>query len=140
MADPNQLVTLGIDTHAEVHAVAALDERGLHTPWLQGERLAIRAGLAALDGRPAEAIHLYTEALQALRELGLVFEVAQVTIEMATVLDPSIPEVAAAIESARAILSGLRARAFLDQLEAAAQGQSSPVRSERSRSRDTSTV
>lgn len=28
MADPNQLVTLGIDTHAEVHAVAALDERG----------------------------------------------------------------------------------------------------------------
>lgn len=28
IADPNQLVTLGIDTHAEVHAVAALDERG----------------------------------------------------------------------------------------------------------------
>ena len=28
MADPHQLVTLGIDTHAEVHAVAALDERG----------------------------------------------------------------------------------------------------------------
>ncbi|MGH2428679.1 MAG: IS110 family transposase [Candidatus Limnocylindria bacterium] len=28
MADPNRLVTLGIDTHAEVHAVAALDERG----------------------------------------------------------------------------------------------------------------
>ena len=28
MAGPNQFVTLGIDTHAEVHAVAALDERG----------------------------------------------------------------------------------------------------------------
>jgi len=28
MAGPDQLVTLGIDTHAEVHAVAALDERG----------------------------------------------------------------------------------------------------------------
>ncbi|MGH2427692.1 MAG: IS110 family transposase [Candidatus Limnocylindria bacterium] len=28
MPDPDQLVTLGVDTHAEVHAVAALDQRG----------------------------------------------------------------------------------------------------------------
>ncbi len=120
--------------------LAAIDERGLHTPRHEAERLAIRAGLAALDGRSAEAIRLYGEALQAFRELGLVFEIAQATIEMATVLDPAAPEVAAAIESARTILSRLRARPFLDQLEAAAGRQHPSARTERSRSRDTSAV
>jgi hypothetical protein len=120
--------------------LAALDERGLHTPRLEAERLAIRAGLAALEGGTAAGLGLYTEALQAFRELGLPFHVAQATIEMATVLDPSTPEVAAAIESARAILLQLRARAFLDQLEAAAQRQPSPARIEPARARDTSAV
>ena len=120
--------------------LAALDERGLHTPHLEAERLAILAGLAAIDGRSAEAIHLYGDAFRALRELGLVFVEAQVAIEMATVLDPGTPEVATAVESAREVLSRLRARAFLDQLEAATQRQSPPPVPERERSRDTSAV
>jgi hypothetical protein len=56
------------------------------------------------------------------------------------VLDPSTPEVAAAIETARGILSRLRAQAFLDQLEAAAQTRPSPARAEPARQRDTSPV
>jgi class 3 adenylate cyclase/tetratricopeptide (TPR) repeat protein len=120
--------------------LAELDERGLHTAHLEADRLAIRAGLAALEGHAADGVRLYTEALQALGELGFPFSVAQVTIEMATVLDPSSPEVAAAIETARGILSRLRAQAFLDQLEAAAQTRPSPVRAEPARQRDTSPV
>ncbi len=98
--------------------LAALDERGLRTPRLEADRLAIRAGLAALDGRAAEAIRLYGDTLRAFRELGIPYEEAQVAIEMATVLDPSIPEVAVAVAAAREILSRLRARAHLGQLEA----------------------
>jgi len=120
--------------------LAALDERGLHTPHVEAERLAILAGLAAIDGRAAEAIHLYGDAFRALRELGLVFVEAQVAIEMATVLDPGIPEVATAVDSAREVLTRLGARAFLDQLEAATQRQSPPPVPERERSRDTSAV
>jgi class 3 adenylate cyclase/tetratricopeptide (TPR) repeat protein len=120
--------------------LAQLDEGGLHTPRLEAERLAIRAGLAALEGQAADALRLYGESLQVFRELGVPFSVAQVTIEMATVLDPSTPEVAAAIETARGILSRLRAQAFLDQLEAAAQTRPSPARAEPARQRDTSPV
>ncbi|MBF6606627.1 MAG: AAA family ATPase [Chloroflexi bacterium] len=98
--------------------LAAVNELGLHTPTLEAQGLTIRAGLAALDGRSAEAIRLYAEALRAFNALGIPYEEAQVAIEMATVLDPSIPEVAAAVEAARETLSRLRARAHLDQLEA----------------------
>ena len=120
--------------------LAALDELGAHTPRHEAERLAIRAGLAALEGQSADALRLFGESLQAFRELGLPFSVAEVTIEMATVLDPSTPEVADAIETARGILSRLRAHAFLDQLEAVAQRQPSPARAEPARQRDTSPV
>jgi class 3 adenylate cyclase/tetratricopeptide (TPR) repeat protein len=120
--------------------LAALDEIGVHTPRHEAERLAIRAGLAALEGQASDALRLYGESLQALHELGLPFSLAQVTIEMATVLDPSTPEVAAAVESARGILSRLRAQAFLDQLEAVAQPRPSPGRIPAARQRDTSTV
>jgi class 3 adenylate cyclase/tetratricopeptide (TPR) repeat protein len=120
--------------------LAALDELGVHTPRHEAERLAIRAGLAALEGHPTDALRLYSESLQAFRELGTPFSVAQVTIEMATVLDPSTPEVAAAIETTRGILSRLRAQAFLDQLEAAAQHRPSPARAEPVRARDTTAV
>ena len=120
--------------------LAALDELGVHTPRHEAERLAIRAGLAALEGQSADALRLFGESLQAFRELGLPFSVAEVTIEMATVLDPSTPGVADAIETARGILSRLRAQAFLDQLEAVAQRQPSPARAEPARQRDTSPV
>jgi tetratricopeptide (TPR) repeat protein len=120
--------------------LAALEELGVHTPRHEAERLAIRAGIAALEGQAADALRLYGESLQAFRELGIPFTVAEVTIEMATVLDPSIPEVAAAIEAARGILSRLRAQAFLDQLETAAQARPSPARAEPVRQRDTSPV
>ena len=121
-------------------AIAELDELGIHTPRHEAERLAIRAGIAALEGHAADGVRLYVESLQAFRDLGLPFAVAEVTIEMATVLDPATPDVATAIETARTILTRLRARAYLDQLEAAAQSRPSPARLEPARRRDTSAV
>jgi putative NIF3 family GTP cyclohydrolase 1 type 2 len=121
--------------------VAIIDERGVHTPLDEAERLGVRAGLAALDGQTAVAIRLYGDAQRAFHELGMVFAGAQTAIEMATVLDPTIPEVAQALESARAVLTRLRARAYLEQLEAASQRtSSSSSEPQRAQSRDTASV
>jgi tetratricopeptide (TPR) repeat protein len=132
-------IRLGDSEGAEAD-LAQLDMLGLPTPRLSAERLAIRGGLASLDGRPADAIRLYSEALAGFRELGYVLPQAQTAIDMATLLDPSIPEVAAAIEAARAILTRLGARAYLDQLEAAVERRLVPAEPTRARARDTSAV
>jgi hypothetical protein len=79
----------------------------------------LRAGLAAVDGRGAEALALYRDALRGLRDLGLPWDEALTAIDMATVLDPGDPEVRAAADTARQILVGLGARPFVERLEAA---------------------
>jgi class 3 adenylate cyclase len=79
----------------------------------------IAAGLAALAGRPDEARSTYRIALRSWRDLGLVFEEALTAIDMATLLDPAEPEVRAATDAAREILTRLGARPLLDRLEAA---------------------
>ena len=60
------------------------------------------------------------EELSAIRD-------EQGAIEMATRLDPELPEVRAAAEAGREILTGLRARPFLDRLEAAMARTSTAV-------------
>ena len=92
---------------------------------IETDRLSVRAGLAALEGRSAEALAMYRDALRAWRDLGLAWDEALTAIDMATVLDPSEPEVRAAAEAAREILGRLGARPFLERLEAALAGMGS---------------
>jgi class 3 adenylate cyclase/tetratricopeptide (TPR) repeat protein len=99
--------------------LATLEAIGRHGRAIKTDRLSIRAGLAALDGRPAEALALYRDALRAWRELGLVWDEALCGIDMATVLDPSTPEVRAAAERGREILVRLKAKPFIERLDAA---------------------
>ena len=82
----------------------------------------IRAGLAALEGRPAEALAAYREALRAWQGLGLAWDEALCSIDMTTVLDPADPEVKAAAETARSILTRLGARPMLERLDSALAG------------------
>jgi tetratricopeptide (TPR) repeat protein len=86
---------------------------------LDADRTSLRAGVAALEGRSAEALALYRDALRSWRDLGLAWDEALTAIDMATLLDPSEPEVRAAADSAREILTRLGARPFLARLEAA---------------------
>jgi class 3 adenylate cyclase/tetratricopeptide (TPR) repeat protein len=92
---------------------------GIHGPAVEADRRTIRAGIAALEGRSVEALSLYREALRAWRDLGLVWDEALCGLDMAILLDPAEPEVRAAAESSREILSGLEAAPFLARLEAA---------------------
>jgi hypothetical protein len=79
----------------------------------------VRAGIAALEGRASDALSGYREVLGVWRDLGLVWDEAMCAIDMATLLDPSEPEVASAAEVARRTLTRLGAKPFLARLDAA---------------------
>ena len=104
----------------------ALEATGAHGPWIDSRRISIRAGLAALDERPADALGLYVDALRRFRDLGVALDEALTAIEMATLLDPALPEVRAAAAGARETLVRLGARPFLDRLNAAMSRGTTP--------------
>ena len=113
------------DAAAAREDLAALDASGFHGPAIEADRRMIRAGLAALEGRPADALSLYREALPAWRDLGLAWDEALCGLDMATLLDPADPEVRAAAEAAREILVRLEAAPFIARLDAAMAAQQS---------------
>ncbi len=92
---------------------------GVHGPAIEADRTTIRAGLAALEGRPADALAAYRDVIRAWRDLGLAWDEALTGIHMATLLDPAEPEVRAAAEWAREILVRLGAAPFVARLDAA---------------------
>jgi hypothetical protein len=96
---------------------------------VDARRAALRAGIAALEGRSAEALALYREALRSWRIPGAVWDEALTGISMAMLLDPAEPEVAAAIDSTRAILERLGAKPYLERLDAAVARQTDGARS-----------
>jgi hypothetical protein len=107
------------DRAGAVADLDAIDATGVHGPAAELRRTAIRAGIAALDGRTGEAVARYRTAREGWRDLGVPWEEALLGIDIATVLDPREPEVVAAAARSHEILAGLRARPFLDRLEAA---------------------
>jgi tetratricopeptide (TPR) repeat protein len=96
-----------------------LDAAGPHGAAVDADRVTIRAGIAALEGRQSDALALYRQALAAWRSLGLAWDEASCAIDMATLLDPAEPDVQAAAEAGRSILERLEARPFLERLDAA---------------------
>jgi tetratricopeptide (TPR) repeat protein len=99
--------------------LTALEASGVHGAAIDADRITIRAGIAALDGRAAEALPIYREALRAWRDLGLAWDEALCELDMTVLLDPSDPEVSAAAESAREIFVRLEATPFIARLDAA---------------------
>jgi hypothetical protein len=82
----------------------------------------LRAGVAALEGRRADAISGYREALRGWRGLGLAFDEAMAALDMAILLAPTereMAEASIATETARETLTRLGARPLLARLEAA---------------------
>jgi len=90
-----------------------------HGPVVDSDRRTIRAGIAALEARPGEALLLYREALRSWRDLGLAWDEALCGLDMALLMDPTAPEVRVAAEAAREILVRLGAVPFIARLDAA---------------------
>jgi tetratricopeptide (TPR) repeat protein len=95
------------------------EESGGYGRIIDARHATLRAGLAALDGRSAEALALYREALRDWRAAGAVWDEALTGVDMAELLDPADPDVATVIASARAILERLRAKPYIERLDAA---------------------
>jgi class 3 adenylate cyclase/tetratricopeptide (TPR) repeat protein len=102
--------------------LARLDETGVHGRVVETRRLTIRAGLAALDGRTADAVAGYREALGAWRDLGVANEEALTALDMAILLGPSVPETGPPAAAARAFFARVGARPLLARLDEAMGG------------------
>ena len=105
-------------------AAARSDLRSLegahaHGTMIRLHKATIRAGIAALEGETADAMVGYRAALSGWRDARLPVLEALTAIDMATLLDPTTPEVQAAAETAREIFGRLGARPFLERLESA---------------------
>ena len=90
----------------------------------------LRAGIAAIEGRRADAISGYRETLRGWRQLGLAFDEAMAALDMAILLAPTereMAEASTAIEAARETLSRIGARPLLTRLEAAQAVTASPA-------------
>ena len=87
------------------------------------------ANLDALAGRVPEAMAGYRVALRGLEDLGLRWEAALVGLDMAILLDPAEPAVQAAARAARATFEELRARPFVERLDAALASDTGHARS-----------
>jgi tetratricopeptide (TPR) repeat protein len=107
------------DVAAARQILAALVASGIHGPAVEADTATIRAGVAALEGRRADALALYREPLRAWQDMGLVWDEALTGIDIATVLDPIDPEVRAAADRSRQILMQLAAKPFIARLDEA---------------------
>ncbi|MBA2439299.1 MAG: AAA family ATPase, partial [Thermoleophilaceae bacterium] len=72
-------------------------------------RREVDAAIAALEGRREEATSLFLEALDRLRDLGVMYERAVVAVTAVKLLGPDIPELHAAVEEADATFRRLGA-------------------------------
>jgi hypothetical protein len=95
----------------------------MHGRVVDASRQTIEAGIAALEGRTAEAVSLYAEAARQLRDLGLPLLVALGDLDLLATLGPGAAR-AAAEEEARDIVAKLGAIALLPRLDALAAGPS----------------
>jgi class 3 adenylate cyclase len=119
------------DRAAAGSILAELDASVMKGQAIGLDRVALRAGLAALEGRRAEAIAGYRDALRGWRALGLAFDEAVTVLDMAILLAPTEREMAeapAAIDAARETLTRLRAEPLLARLETTRTGTAEPAR------------
>jgi tetratricopeptide (TPR) repeat protein len=82
-------------------------------------RIAARAGIAALEGRVDDAITGFRDALSRLRSQHSDFEVARISLDLVLLVGADHPAAPAAADEARAIFERVRARPYLERLDAA---------------------
>jgi hypothetical protein len=86
---------------------------------IEASRLAARAGIAALEGRLDEASAGFREAMSRHRSIGADFLVASVALDFVHLLGGGYPATREAGAEARPIFERVKARPYLERLEAA---------------------
>src|SRR6185369_13517703 len=98
------------DTDGVRSALATYEAPTIHGRVVDVHRRIIRAALTALDGDRDAAAAEYAAVLPELADLGLVYEQAQVVLDMVIVLGPDAAVVQGSLDDARAIIARLGAR------------------------------
>jgi hypothetical protein len=99
-------------------ALSRLESVPLHGPNMDASRAAIRANVAALEGRADDALALYREALDVWTELGLEWEYALTALDMLLLVGVMDDDGATAVEAAQMTFERLDAQPFLSRIEA----------------------
>jgi tetratricopeptide (TPR) repeat protein len=99
--------------------LAAIEATGVHGNVVDARRVTIEGGIAALEGRRAEALSLYRDAIQKWRDLRQPWDEALTVIGAATVLGVDDPEIRRAAAQTREFLVRVRAAPFVQRLDAA---------------------
>ena len=108
--------------------IAELPLTGAYT---EGMRAHSAAAVAALEGRTTDAIAGFRDVDARMRKLGQLFEAARYAVD-AIVLLPNQPDIRALVEQSRPLMVELRARPYLERLDAAigdAAASRDPVKS-----------
>jgi class 3 adenylate cyclase len=92
----------------------ALTLRGM---WLDASRRALAAGLAALEGKTAEAIAAFAEQARIMRDHGMVLDLAMTLMDEVASVGVAEPAGRAAADEAREILTRLGAKVLIDRLD-----------------------
>ena len=96
-----------MEEHPDTGIAVAADRSGAH------------AAVAALEGRHDEAIAGFRAAMAAHRSIGFDLWLARTALNFVTVMDIDDPSIREAAAEARAIFERVRARAYLERLDAA---------------------
>ena len=80
-----------------------------------------------MEGRHAETVSGFREAIQRFRELGVFFNMAQAGLAFGLAVGPSDPEARAAAEEAREIFARLKATPWVGRVDAVLSGQIQPI-------------
>ena len=118
------------DAHSAQTTLDALMQSGYRGMAVELDMATIRAGIAALEGRSAEALAAYREVLKGWRQAGLAFDEALAVTDMVTLLPPnelSSAEVQTALGWARATLERLSAMPILARLGYTAEAVEPPA-------------
>ncbi|MDQ3553534.1 MAG: hypothetical protein M3395_03875, partial [Chloroflexota bacterium] len=131
-APPNYILAAraALTLHDAARARAALDgleAMGVRGPALNLQREAMEAGLAALEGRPVEAINGFRDTGRRLKEVGMVLDVALNGLLSVQLLGSTNADARGLAEEAREIFVRMGARPFIQQLDdAVAEPSSEP--------------
>ena len=104
--------------HERIRSTSAAVEKGPSTGAVsRAFRQEAPAAIAFVDGRTADAVDAFREAIKALDQLGQPFDAAEMAID-AVILMPDDPDVRRIAEEHRAVLEQVGARPFLARLDA----------------------
>ena len=86
---------------------------------IAADRIAAQAAMAALEGRPGDAIAGYRDALSRHRSIGAAFDLARMALDFVILIGGDHPATREAGAEARAIFERVKARPYLERLDAA---------------------